>query len=47
VRSWICEIRPFEAEGWYVAYPDLTVTEILRNRRIAKAVDELLDKIGG
>ncbi|MBV9572250.1 MAG: hypothetical protein JO056_13505 [Alphaproteobacteria bacterium] len=34
------------AEGWYVAYPDLTVAEILRNQRIAKAVDEFLDKIG-
>lgn len=34
------------AEGWYVAYPDLTVAEILRHQRIAKAVDEFLDKIG-
>ena len=34
------------AEGWYVAYPDLTVAEILRLKRIGKAVDELLDKVG-
>jgi hypothetical protein len=34
------------AEGWYVAYPDLTVAEILRLKRIGKAVDEFLDKIG-
>jgi hypothetical protein len=34
------------AEGWYIAYPDLTVAEILRLRRIGKAVDEFLDKIG-
>src|SRR4029450_4641494 len=32
------------AEGWYVAYPDLTVAEIHRLQRIGKAVDELLDK---
>ena len=34
------------ADGWYVAYPDLTVAEIQRNQRVAKAVDEFLDKIG-
>lgn len=34
------------AEGWYVAYPDLTVAEILRLKRIGKAVDEFLDKVG-
>ena len=33
------------AEGWYVAYPDLTVAEIQRNQRVTKAVDEFLDKI--
>jgi hypothetical protein len=33
------------AEGWYVAHPDLTVTEIHRLKRIGKAVDELLDQI--
>jgi hypothetical protein len=35
------------AEGWYVAHPDLTVAEIHRLKRIGKAVDELLDQIGG
>jgi hypothetical protein len=34
------------AEGWYVAHPDLTVAEIARLKRIGKAVDELLEKIG-
>jgi hypothetical protein len=34
------------AEGWYVAYPNLTVAEILRLERIGQAVDEFLDKIG-
>jgi len=33
------------AEGWYVAHPDLTVTEIHRLKRIGKAVDEFLDKV--
>ena len=33
------------AEGWFVAYPDLTVAEIGRLQRIGKAVDELLDKV--
>jgi hypothetical protein len=32
--------------GWYVANPDLTVAEITRLKRIGKAVDEFLDKIG-
>jgi len=35
------------AEGWYVAHPDLTVSETERLKRIGKAVDEFLDKIGG
>ena len=34
------------AEGWYVAYPDLTVAEIKRLQRIGKAVEEFLDKVG-
>ena len=34
------------AEGWYVAHPDLTVAEIHRLKRVGKAVDELLDKVG-
>ena len=34
------------AEGWYVAHPDLTVAEIHRLKRIGKAVEEFLDKVG-
>jgi len=34
------------ADGWYVAYPDLTVAEIGRLVKIGKAVDEFLDKVG-
>jgi len=34
------------AEGWYVAHPDLTVAETSRLKRIGKAVDEFLDKVG-
>ena len=34
------------AEGWYVAYPDLTVAEVQRLQRVGKAVDEFLDKVG-
>src|SRR5882672_3161417 len=34
------------AEGWYVAHPDLTVAEIHRLKRVGKAVEEFLDKIG-
>src|SRR5882672_5683886 len=33
------------ADGWYVAYPDLTVAEILRLRRIGKGVEEFLDNV--
>ena len=34
------------AEGWYVAHPDLTVAETHRLKRVGKAVEEFLDKIG-
>ena len=34
------------AEGWYVAFPDLTVAETKRLLHIGKAVDEFLDKVG-
>ena len=34
------------ADAWYVANPDLTVAETRRLKRIGKAVDEFLDKIG-
>jgi hypothetical protein len=33
------------AEGWYVAHPDLTVTETARLKRIGQAVEEFLDKL--
>ena len=33
------------AEGWYVAHPDLTVRDIHRLKRVGQAVDEFLDKI--
>jgi hypothetical protein len=34
------------AEGWYVGNPDLTVVETRRLKRLGKAVDEFLDKVG-
>ena len=34
-----------QAEGWYVASPNLTVAETRRLERVGKAVDELLDKV--
>jgi hypothetical protein len=34
-----------QAEGWYVANPNLTVAETQRLERIGKAVEELLDKV--
>jgi hypothetical protein len=46
VKDWIVK-HQIPAEGWYVAYPDLTVRDILRLQRIGKAVDEFLDKING
>lgn len=44
--DWIAH-HQIQAEGWYVAYPDLTVRDILRQQRISKAVDEFLDKLNG
>ena len=44
-KNWIAK-HQVSAEGWYVAYPDLTVAEIGRLKRIGKAVDEFLDTIG-
>ncbi|HEY7633896.1 MAG TPA: hypothetical protein VH763_00005, partial [Gemmatimonadales bacterium] len=44
VKDWIAS-HQIPAVGWYVAYPDLTVRDILRQQRISKAVDEFLDKI--
>ena len=45
VKDWIVS-HQIPAEGWYVAYPDLTVRDILRQQRISKAVEEFLDRIG-
>lgn len=42
--DWIAN-HQIQAEGWYVAYPDLTVRDILRQQRVGKAVDQFLDKI--
>ena len=44
VKDWIAN-HQIPAVGWYVAYPDLTVRDILRLQRVGKAVDEFLDKI--
>jgi hypothetical protein len=46
VKDWIVQ-HQIPAEGWYVAYPDLTVRDILRLQRVGKALDEFLDKING
>ena len=45
VKDWIVE-HQIPAEGWFVAHPDLTVAETGRLKRIGKAVDEFLDKVG-
>jgi hypothetical protein len=34
------------AEGWYVAFPDLTVAETRRLVQVGKAVEEFLDQVG-
>jgi hypothetical protein len=45
VRDWIAS-NQITADAWYVANPNLTVTDTRRLERIGKATDELLDKIG-
>jgi len=45
VKDWIAE-HQIPAEGWYVAHPDLTVLDIERVKRVSKAADEFLDKVG-
>lgn len=45
VKDWIVE-HQISADAWYVANPNLTVTETRRLERVGKAVEELLDKIG-
>ena len=44
-KDWIAK-HQIPAEGWYVAHPDLTVAETARVKRVGKAVDEFLDKVG-
>ena len=45
VKDWIVE-HQIPAEGWFVAHPDLSVAEAGRVKRIGKAVDEFMDKVG-
>jgi len=45
VKDWIVK-HQIPAEGWYVAHPDLTVAETARQKRVNKAVEEFLDKVG-
>jgi hypothetical protein len=45
VKDWIAK-HQITAEGWYVAHPDLTVRDIHRVKRVGKAAEEFLDKIG-
>ena len=45
VKDWIVK-HQITADGWYVAHPDLTVRDIRRLKRVGKAVEEFLDKIG-
>lgn len=45
VKDWVAE-HQIPAEGWYVAHPALTVRDIERVKRLSKAADEFLDKVG-
>ena len=45
VKDWIVK-HQITADGWYVAHPDVTVRDIRRLKRVGKAVEEFLDKIG-
>ena len=45
VKDYIAKYQ-IPADGWYVANPNLTVTETRRLELVGKAVEELLDKIG-
>jgi hypothetical protein len=44
-KDWIVE-NQISAEAWYVANPNLTVTETRRLERVGKAVEEFLEKVG-
>ena len=43
--DWIAN-HQIQAEGWYVAHPDLTVRDIRRLKQVGRAAEEFLDKIG-
>ena len=45
-KDWIAK-HQIAAEAWYVNSPKLTAPETRRLERVGKAVDELLDKVGG
>jgi hypothetical protein len=45
IKDWVVK-HQIQADGWYVAHPDLTVAEAGRLKRIGKAVEGLLDKVG-
>ena len=45
VKDWIVN-HQIPAVGWYVAHPDLTVRDVHRVKRVGKAAEEFLDKIG-
>src|SRR5262245_39893203 len=45
VKDWIVK-HQISAESWYVANPNLTVSETRRLERVGKAVEEFLDKLG-
>ena len=45
VKDWIVK-HQIPAEGWYVATPDLTVTETRRLQTVGKAVEQFLDNVG-
>jgi hypothetical protein len=45
IKDWIAE-HQIPAAGWYVAHPDLTVRDVQRVKRVGKAAEEFLDKVG-
>jgi hypothetical protein len=45
IKDWIVKYS-VQSEGWFVAHPDLTVAEAARVKRVGKAVEEFLDKVG-
>ena len=45
-KDWLVK-HQVTAEGWYVGNPDLTVADTRRLQQVGRAVDQLLDDIGG